>query len=215
METSRREVGPVAWALFGSGSDEFSRGGRSTVEATFQLGVTTHVLSDELVGVVDSDHGLKTSMDWPPTLRGAVAVNVTDETRFGIPAKEHLAAPQSAAPASNEPERPSGPVTMAVHVRPSLVESAVRSLPGRVVVVVVLVVVVLDVVVVDEVVVVVPLDDTAKPRSLVVRSDVLAKMNSEEAEVPWSLGPAIPDWNVYPHEFTEKTGPSPVDSFIG
>jgi hypothetical protein len=119
---------------------------------------------------------------------------------------------------SNVPARPSGPVTVAVQVRPWFVESALRPSVGSVVVVVVdevLVVVDEVLVVVDDVVVLDPSDDTTNPRSLVLRSDDCAKLNSVDADVPWSLGPAIPDWNVYPHEFTENTGPFPVASSMG
>ena len=149
-------------------------------------------------------------------------MKVTDPTRFAMPDSEHVVPPHAPFATSNVPTRESGPgpVTIAVHVLPWLVDSPVSTPVGIVVVVVVVdvvVVVLVDVVVdvVDEVVVVVPSDDTTKPRSLVPRSDVCATLNSVEADVPWSLGPAMPDWKVYPHEFTENTGPSPVVSSIG
>ncbi len=153
--------------------------------------------------------GLKTTIDWPSI--GSLAVKVTDPTRLAMPDNVHVVPAHVPSTPSKVPNRESGPVTIAVHVRPWFVDSLVSTSVGIVVVVVVVdvvVVVLVDVVVdvVDELVVVVPSDDTTKPRSLVSRSDACATLNSVEADVSSSLGPAMPDWKVYPHEFTENTG---------
>ena len=148
-------------------------------------------------------------------------MKVTEPTRLGMPDREHVVPTHVAASTPKTPVRPSGPLTIAVHVLPWLVDWPLSESVGIVVVVevvdvveVVEVVVLVDVVV-ELVVVVDPSDDTTNPRSSVARAEVLAALNRVEADVPCSLGPAMPDWKVYPHEFTEKMGPTPVVSFIG
>ena len=136
-------------------------------------------------------YGLVTSTD--PRL-GSSAVNVTSPTLFTIPVNVQVPETHSCSPPLypvKVPVRSTGPVTVAVQVRPWLVASD-ESDPGTVVVVVV--------VGGSEVVVVVVVGgepgDTTNPRSDVVRSETFANANNCDADVPWSFGPAIPDWNV-------------------